>query len=190
MAKVARRATTALYPAPAVLVSCGTAEWSNIVTLAWVGTLCSNPPLIGIGLRPSRYSYRLIREIGEFVVNIPRADQTELVDLCGTVSGRDVDKWAACRFARGPARKVRVPVIAQCPVNIECRVRQTLALGTHDLFIGEVIAVQVDENVLGDHGLLDFGKARPMAFLNGEYWAINERIGSIGSLRHSNLDLT
>jgi len=188
MAKVIKNVTTALYPVPAVLVSCGTAEWSNIITLAWVGTLCSNPPLIGIGIQPSRYSYRLIREIGEFVINLPRADQTVLVDLCGVVSGRDVDKWAACGFARGPAHKVRVPVIAQCPVNIECRVRQTLPLGTHDLFIGEVVAVQADEDVLDDRGLLDFAKARPVAFLNGEYRSVAEQIGTIGFSRQADAD--
>lgn len=188
MAKIIKKATTALYPVPVVLVSCGTAEWSNIITLAWVGTLCSNPPLIGIGIRPDRYSYRLIREIGEFVINLPRVDQTRLVDLCGTVSGRNVDKWAACGFARGPAHKVRVPVIAQCPVNIECRVRQTLPLGTHDLFIGEVVAVQADDSVLDDQGLLDFAKAQPLAFLNGEYRSVGDQIGSIGLSRQDGAD--
>lgn len=181
--KVIKKATTALYPMPVVLVTCGTAEWSNIITLAWVGTLCSNPPLVGIGIQPSRYSYRLIREIGEFVINLPRADQAVLVDLCGVVSGRDVDKWAACGFVRGAAHKVRVPVIAQCPVNIECRVRQTLPLGTHDLFIGEVVAVQADDSVLDDQGVVDFGKARPISFLSGEYRAVGGRLGSIGMSR-------
>ena len=180
MAKVTKSATTALYPVPVVLVSCGTAEWANIITLAWVGTLCSNPPLIGIGVQPRRYSHRLIREIGEFVINLPRADQTVWVDYCGVVSGRDVDKWAACGFARAAAVKVRVPVIAQCPINIECRVRQTLSLGTHDLFIGEVVAVQADEAVLDERGILDIAKAKPVAFLNGEYRMVGDLLGTFG----------
>ena len=180
MAKVAKKATAALYPVPAVLVSCGTGEWSNIITLAWVGTLCSDPPLIGIGVQPRRYSHRLIREIGEFVINLPSADQIVWVDHCGVVSGRDVDKWSACGFARAPALKVRVPVIAQCPVNIECRVRQTLSLGTHDLFIGEVVAVQADDAVLDEQGLLDLEKAKPVAYLNGEYRRVGELLGVHG----------
>ena len=180
MAKVTKKATTALYPVPAVLVSCGTGAWCNIITLAWVGTLCSNPPLIGIGVQPVRYSHRLIREIGEFVINLPSADQARVVDYCGVVSGRDVDKWAACGLARAPAVKVKVPLIAQCPVNIECRVRQTLPLGTHDLFIGEVVAVQADETVLDDRGVLDLDKAKPLAFANGEYRRVGELLGTFG----------
>ena len=98
MAKIIRKPTTALYPLPAVLVSCGTGSRANIITLAWVGTLCSNPPLVGLGVRPSRHSHELIMDVGEFVVNLPRADQVRLVDHCGMVSGRDEDKWAACGF--------------------------------------------------------------------------------------------
>jgi flavin reductase (DIM6/NTAB) family NADH-FMN oxidoreductase RutF len=185
MAKVLKKATTALYPVPAVLVSCGIGEWANIITLAWVGTLCSNPPLVGVGVQPVRYSHRLIRELGEFVINLPHADQTALVDYCGVTSGRDVDKWAICGFARAQAVKVRVPVIAQCPVNIECRVRQVLPLGTHDLFIGEVVAVQAEEAVLDSRGLLDLDKASPVAYLNGEYRRVGQRLGTFGFSRET-----
>jgi flavin reductase (DIM6/NTAB) family NADH-FMN oxidoreductase RutF len=122
----------------------------------------------------------LIREIGEFVVNLPSAEQTVWLDYCGVVSGRNVDKWEACGFARAPAVKVRVPVIAQCPVNIECRLRQTLSLGTHDLFIGEVLAVQTDEDVLDRRGAIDFAKAKPMAYLNGEYRRVGDLLGTFG----------
>ena len=180
MAKVTKKSSTALYPVPAVMVSCGTGDQANIITLAWVGTLCSNPPLVGIGVRPSRYSHGLIQEAGEFVINLPSADQTRWLDHCGIVSGRDEDKWAACGFTPAPATEVQVPLIAECPVNIECRLQQTLSLGSHDLFIGEVVAVQVDEQVLNERGRLDFGKARPFAYMDGEYRQIGELLGTFG----------
>ncbi len=183
MTKVTKKPGTVLYPAPAVLVSCGTGQQANIITLAWVGTLCSEPPLVGVGVRPSRHSHGLIAEVGEFVVNLPRKEQVRWVDYCGTVSGRDEDKWAACGFTPAPAAEVQVPVIAECPVNIECRVRQILTLGSHDLFVGEVVAVQMDEAVLDGRGRLDFSRARPFAFLGGEYWEIGERLGAFGYSR-------
>jgi flavin reductase (DIM6/NTAB) family NADH-FMN oxidoreductase RutF len=183
MAKVVRKASTLLYPIPAVLVSCGSGERSNIITLAWVGVLCSNPPLLGIGVRPNRYSHGLLEEHQEFVVNLPRADQARWVDYCGMVSGRDVDKWAACGFTRGAARHVQAPLIAECPINVECRVRQTLSLGSHDLFVGEVLAVQMDEAVLDSDGALDVDLAQPLAFGNGEYWRVDGRIGTFGYSR-------
>ena len=180
MAKVIRKPTTALYPVPAVLVSCGAGGRANIITLAWVGTLCSEPPLVGIGVRPSRYSHGLIEETGEFVINVPSAEQVRWVDHCGVVSGRDEDKWAACGFTPAPAAEVQVPLIAECPVNIECRVQRVLSLGSHDLFIGQVVAVQVDEAVLDERGRFDFAQARPFAFLNGEYRQIGELLGTFG----------
>jgi flavin reductase (DIM6/NTAB) family NADH-FMN oxidoreductase RutF len=180
MAKVTRKPGTVLYPVPVVLVSCGTGAQANIITLAWVGTLCSEPPLVGIGVRPSRYSHGLIEELGEFVVNLPSAEQVKWADHCGMVSGRDEDKWAACGFTPAPAAEVQVPLVAECPVNIECRLRQTLALGSHDLFVGEVVAVQMDEAVLDERGHLDLGKAAPYAYLDGEYWRVGERLGTFG----------
>jgi len=180
MAKVTRKPTTALYPVPAVLVSCGMDAQANIITLAWVGTLCSEPPLVGIGVRPSRHSHGLIKEVGEFVVNLPSAEQAKRLDYCGIVSGRDEDKWAACGFTPAPAAEVQVPLIAECPVNIECRVQQVLSLGSHDLFIGEVVAVQMDEAVLDERGRLDLAKTKSFAFLNGEYRQIGEPLGRFG----------
>jgi flavin reductase (DIM6/NTAB) family NADH-FMN oxidoreductase RutF len=180
MAKVTKKPGTVLYPIPAVLVSCGTGERANIITLAWVGTLCSEPPLVGIGVRPSRHSHGLIQEVGEFVVNLPGAEQVKWVDYCGVVSGRDEDKWAACGFTPMPASRVQVPVIAECPVSIECRLQQTISLGSHDLFIGEVVAVQVDEAALDGRGHLDVAKASPFAFLDGEYRRVGEQLGTFG----------
>lgn len=180
MTKVTRKPTTALYPLPAVLVSCGTEDRTNIITLAWVGTLCSSPPLIGIGVRPNRYSHGLIQEAGAFVVNLPRADQVRWVDYCGTVSGRNEDKWAACGFTPVVTQETEVPLIAECPVNIPCRVQQVLSLGAHDLFVGEVLAVHMDEAVLDDQGELDMEKAQPFAFLKGDYRRVGELLGTIG----------
>ncbi len=180
MAKVTKKPTTVLYPVPAVLVSCGTGQRANIITLAWVGTLCSEPPLVGIGVRPNRYSHGLIKDVGEFVINLPDAKQARWVDYCGMVSGRDEDKWAACGFTPAPAAEVQVPLIAECPVNVECRLQQTLSLGSHDLFIGEIVTVQMDEAVLDERGRLDVAKARPFAFLNGEYRQVGELLGTFG----------
>ena len=180
MEKMKRAPSTALYPVPAVLVSCGAGSRANIITLAWVGTLCSNPPLVGLGVRPGRYSHGLIEGLGEFVVNLPTADQVEWVDYCGTVSGRDEDKWDACGFTAGAGAEVEVPLIAECPVNLECRLEQTLSLGSHDLFIGQVVAVQMDEAVLDENGRFDVTKARPLAYLNGDYRRIGELLGTHG----------
>jgi flavin reductase (DIM6/NTAB) family NADH-FMN oxidoreductase RutF len=167
---------------PAVLVSCGV-EKANIITLAWVGTVCSDPPAVGIGVRPERYSHGLIAESGEFVVNIPRADQVGVVDYCGQVSGRDVDKWAKCGLTESPANKVRTPLIAECPVALECRVTHQLTLGTHDLFIGEVLSVQADEDVLDDIGRLDSGRVGLLAYVGGYYWRLGEKLGRHGDWR-------
>ena len=183
MTKVTKKPTTVLYPVPAVLVSCGTGQQANIITLAWVGTLCSEPPLVGIGVRPNRYSHGLIKEIGEFVINLPAAEQARWVDHCGMVSGRDENKWAACGFTPAPATEVQVPIIAECPVNVECRLQQTLSLGSHDLFIGEIVAVQMDEAVLDERGRLDVAKARPFAYLSGEYRQVGELLGTFGYSR-------
>jgi flavin reductase (DIM6/NTAB) family NADH-FMN oxidoreductase RutF len=182
--KVVKPGSAALYPVPAALVTCGL-ERPNIITLAWVGTLCSDPPSVGIGVRPERFSHGLIVEAGEFVVNLARADQVELVDYCGQVSGREVDKWAACDFTPVPGSKVQTPLIAECPVALECRVSHRLAVGVHDLFVGEVLAVQIDEAVLDDQGKLDHSKAQPLAYMGGYYWGIGDLLGRFGDWRRS-----
>lgn len=181
--KIVKPGSTALYPVPAVLVSCGL-ERPNIITLAWVGTVCSEPPSVGIGVRPERFSYNLIAESGEFVVNLPSADQVAVVDYCGQVSGRDVDKWAVCGLTQAPASKIGTPLIAECPVALECRVTHQLALGAHDLFIGEVLAVQVDESVLSKRGKLDYELAQPLSYAGGYYHKLGERLGRFGGWRN------
>jgi flavin reductase (DIM6/NTAB) family NADH-FMN oxidoreductase RutF len=180
--KVIKPGSTALYPVPAVLVSCGVSK-PNIITLAWVGTLCSNPPAVGISVRPERFSHGLIAESGEFVVNLPRADQVGIVDYCGQVSGRDVDKWAECGLMPLPATRVRTPLIAECPVALECKVTERLTLGAHDLFVGQVLAVQIDETVLDDQGRLDHDLAQPLAYVGGYYRPLGEVLGRFGDWR-------
>jgi flavin reductase (DIM6/NTAB) family NADH-FMN oxidoreductase RutF len=180
--KIIKPGSTALYPVPAVLVSCGI-ERPNIITLAWVGTLCSDPPSLGIGVRPERHSHRLIAEAGEFVVNLPSAAQVGVVDYCGQVSGRDVDKWAACGLTPAPARSVSVPLIAECAIALECRVSQQLSVGVHDLFVGEVLTVQADEMVLGDGGQVDYAQADLLAYAGGYYHRLGELLGRFGDWR-------
>jgi flavin reductase (DIM6/NTAB) family NADH-FMN oxidoreductase RutF len=181
--KVLKPGSTALAPVPAVLVSCGL-ERPNIITLAWVGTVCSDPPSVSIAVRPERFSYNLIAEAGEFVVNLPSADQVEVVDYCGQVSGREVDKWAACDLTPIPARKIRTPIIAECLLALECRVTHRLALGAHELFIGEVLAVQADERALDAQGRVDYGAMPLLAYAGGYYQSLGERLGRFGDWRH------
>ena len=180
MEKRVQTPSTVLYPLPVVLVSCGSGPGANIITLAWAGTLCSDPPIVGLGIRPSRHSYDLIREGGAFVVNLPSAAQVEQVDFCGLVSGRDTDKWAECGFTRHPGREVDVPAIAECPVNIECSLEKVVELGTHHLFMGEVLAILADVDVLDEDERLHPMEAEPVAYLNGEYRRIGELLGTFG----------
>lgn len=181
MAKRIKSPFTALFPVPVVMVTCvDEGGKPNIITLAWVGMVCSEPPQIGISVRPSRYSHGLISKIKEFVVNIPTEDQAAQADYCGMVSGREVDKFKGANLTPEPASQVKPPLIGECPVNIECRVKETLSLGTHDLFIGQVVAVHLEEAVLNERGRIDVGKVRPFSYNQEEYWALREKIGFYG----------
>jgi len=183
MAKVVKRPFISPYPVPTVLVTCGHGEEANIITIAWTGTLCSKPPQLGIGVRPERHSHSLIRETGEFVVNVPPERLLEKADYCGMVSGREVDKFEAAGLTPAPASLLKTPIIVECPINIECRLTQFIPLGSHDLFIGEVVAVQIDEEVLNEEGRIDYGKARPFAFTGDEYWSLGNLLGKYGFTR-------
>lgn len=180
MAKRLYSPATFLYPLPVVLVSCGVGDEANIITLSWVGTVCSTPPQIGISVRPSRHSHRLIRDVGEFVVNLPTVNLAWQADYCGRVSGKDEDKWAACGFTRVKASHVKVPLIAECPVNIECVLRHTISLGSHDLFIGEVVAAHIDEAVLDEKGRLDFARLAPFLYTGRDYWKLGDLLHPVG----------
>ena len=168
---------TLLSPVPAVLVSCRSgAHKPNIISLAWVGTVCSEPPVIAIGVRPSRHSYDLIKNGGDFVVNLPTAAQAPAVDFCGTRSGREIDKFAAMGFDAVDADHVASPLIAQCPVNLECKVLQTISLGSHDVFLGEVVAAHADPAVLTENGGIDAVKAGLIAYAGGRYWSLHRPV--------------
>ncbi len=172
MAKISKKPGTYLYPVPPCLITCGPADKPNIITLAWVGTLCSEPPTIGISIRPSRYSHGLVKQSGEFAVNVPTAEMLRVVDWCGTVSGHSQDKFAAMGLTAVPAQAIHTVVIKECPLNIECQVVQTIHLGSHDLFLGKVVAVHADEEILDARGEIDLSKANPLAYGGHSYWAL------------------
>ena len=171
-----------LFPLPVVLVSSidRATKIPNILTIAWCGVVCSEPVLLSISIRPSRYSNRLIKETGDFVINVPKSSMLKEVDLCGTHSGRDTDKFKVCSFTREESSKIISPLIKECLVNIECRVKQIISLGTHDMFIGEVLLIHVDNKILGPKNSIDYGKACPFVFNQGEYWDLGKRVGYYG----------
>ena len=174
MGKISKEPGTYLYPLPPSLITCGPPDKPNIITLAWVGTLCSEPPIIGVGVRPSRHSYGLVKQSGEFAVNIPTAEMVRVVDWCGTVSGHSQDKFAAMGLTAVPTQVIRTVVIRECPLNMECQVVQTIPLGSHDLFLGKVVAVQVDEAILDPRGEIDLSKANPLAYGGHAYWTLGQ----------------
>ncbi|HOP40312.1 MAG TPA: flavin reductase family protein, partial [Geobacteraceae bacterium] len=150
---------TYLFPTPTAMVSCVAEDGAtNIITLAWVGVVCSDPPVVSISIRPGRYSYDLIKKSGEFVVNIPREEQIRELDFCGVASGRDVDKFKELGFTPVPGSQVAAPLIRECPVNLECRVIDIKSLGAHDLFLGEIVAAHMDEEVMNEKGTVDIAK--------------------------------
>lgn len=181
--KITRQPGTWLYPVPPVLVSCQSSGSANIITLAWAGVACSDPAIISLGIRPERYSYGIIKESGEFVVNMPKASQMELVDICGTTSGRDYDKFAECGFTALSATRLGVPLIAECPVNVECRVIRVISLGSHDLFLGKVVCVHYDEEC-AKNDRFDLTSADPLVYGFGHYYGLGELLGSHGESLH------
>ena len=180
--KIERKPSTALLPTPVVLLSVAGhgKEKANIITLAWVGTVCSSPPMLSVAIRPSRHSHGLVNAAREFVVNIPRADQVAAVDLAGVWSGAEHDKFKELGFTARPAKLVAAPLIEECPINIECVVRHQLALGAHDLYLAEIVATHYDEELLDSRGRLRTAELGAMAYVDGEYWSLGERLGSYG----------
>lgn len=185
MNKVKFGPATALFPIPTVLVSSQFGTERNLITIAWTGIMNSQPPMVYIGVNPIRHSHFLIKESGEYVINIPSVEQAKLVDYCGMVSGKDLDKFQKTSLTPVPAAYVQAPLVAECPVNIECRVSQVVSLKSHDVFIADVLAVHYNEDVLDDRGKPDFSKIRPYAFCGHEYWDIGAKTGSYGFSRKS-----
>ena len=180
MARQVWKGSTLLNPEPPVLVSCGSPEKPNLITVGWCGTICTQPPMVSISVRPERYSHHLIRESGEFVINLPTERLTRAVDWCGVKSGRDNDKFAAMHLTALPAAKVGTVLLEQSPVNLECRVTQCIPLGSHDLFLAEVVAVDVDESLLDENGKLCLNRAKLIVYSHGEYLALGRRLGKFG----------
>ena len=170
-----------LYPVPAVMVSVAEKEGkSNIITVAWAGTVCTNPPMLTISVRPERYSYHMIKETGEFVVNLTTEDLAFATDYCGVKSGRDTDKWRDMKLTREPASKVSVPLIKESPVNLECKVVRVDELGSHHMFLAEVVAVNVDEKYMDERDTFHLSKAKPLAYSHGRYYGLGELLGTFG----------
>ena len=186
MPKKLHKPSAALYPAPVVLVSCGSMERPNIITIAWAGVHCSSEaPMVSVSIRPSRYSHSLIAESREFVINIPTTAYLKEVDFCGVVSGRDADKFAACHFTAVPGARVRTPLIAECPVNLECTVTDIIPLTSHDLFLARVEAVHGEEDVMDEKGRIDASKAVAITYVTHQYYALGAHIGQYGFTKGS-----
>lgn len=189
MGKQIWKAGNMLYPLPVVLVSVADGETQNILTVAWAGTVCTNPPMVSISVRPERYSYEMIKKSGEFVLNLTTKELVYAADYCGVKSGRDVDKFRELKLTALPAEQVKTPLIEQSPVNIECRVVQVQNLGSHDLFLAEVLAVHADEKYLDEKGRFDLSKADPVVYSHGTYYNLKEPLGTFGySVRKAGKD--
>ena len=181
MAKQSWKPGNMLYPVPAVLVSCRDKEGrDNVLTIAWAGTICSDPAMLSISVRKERHSYKMIKESGVFVVNLTTKDLVKATDYCGVKSGRDEDKFAAMGLSRGEAERINAPIIMESPVNIECRVTQVLELGSHDMFLAEVVNVQISDEYMDEKGGFHLNDAGLLAYSHGEYYELGEKLGTFG----------
>lgn len=171
---------TVIYPVPAVMVSCGTMEEKNIITVAWTGTVNSDPAMTYVSIRPSRHSYQIIKEKGEFVINLVTEKLAYACDYCGVKSGQDIDKFAEMKLTAKKGEKVDAPIIYESPVNIECKVKEIIPLGTHDMFLAEVVSVQVSDDYLDETGKFHFDKAKPICYSHGAYYGLGKKLGTFG----------
>ena len=172
---------TLIYPLPAVMVSCGVAlEEYNIITIAWTGTINSDPPMCYISVRPSRHSYDIIKRSGEYVINLTTEKLAKATDWCGCRSGSKYNKWKEMNLTPAPAKIVKVPIIEESPVNIECVVKDIVELGTHHMFISDVVNVSVDDKYLNEKDAFSFAKANPLVYSHGHYYGLGDKIGKFG----------
>ena len=179
--KVNSKVGPLLAPLPAVMVSCGDMDNSNILTIAWTGIINSNPPMTYISVQPIRHSFDIIRERGEFVINLVNEDLTKAMDYCGVKSGRDVDKFKEMKLTKEAADEVAAPMIAESPVNIECKVTEIKELGSHFMFMAEIVAVHIDDRYVDEKGAYDFGNMNLVAFNHGKYYkVVNKPLGFFG----------
>lgn len=173
-------------PLPPALVSCGTPEEPNVLTVAWTGVLCTRPPVTYISVRPERYSHDIIKRTGEFVINLPVKELVRAVDLCGVKSGRDTDKFALTGLTAVASAEVGAPSVAECPVSLECRVREIIPLGSHDMFTADIVSVGAAKELIDGKGRLALEKAGLLAYSHGAYFSLGEQLGTFGySVRKS-----
>ncbi len=167
-------------PLPPALVTVGTLERANVLTVAWTGILATVPPRTYISVRPSRHSYGMLKESGEFVINLASADMAREVDYAGIYTGAKVDKFKKCGFTKQESEKVAPPTVAECPVALECRVAEVIPMGSHDVFIADILAVSCREEIIDEAGKMHFERANLLAYAHGEYYALGERLGRFG----------
>ena len=180
MGKITWKPGTFVYPIPAVMVSCGTMEKSNIITVAWTGIINTNPAMVYISVRPTRYSYNLIKDQGEFVINLTTKNLVKATDWCGVKTGAKVDKFKEMKLHKEKANFVKCPMIKESPVSVECKVKEIKELGSHTMFMAEVVAINVDEKYIDNKGAFDITKCDLMAYANGNYLAMGKKLGKFG----------
>lgn len=169
-----------LYPVPAVMVSCANEIEDNIITIAWTGTICSSPPMVYISVRKERYSYNIIKETGEFVINIPTKEVVKETDKAGVFSGRKIKKFDNLGLTKAKSKEIKVPYIKECPIALECVVKNIIELGSHDMFLAEVVAVNVDKKYIDEKGRFHLEKANPIVYSHGEYYTLGQVLGKFG----------
>lgn len=181
MSKISWKPGTMVYPVPAVMVSCGSKkEEYNIITIAWTGTICSEPPMTYISVRKERHSYDIIKRNREFVINLTTEPLAFATDFCGVKSGKDLKKFETLNLTPVPSTKIKAPMIEECPVNIECKVTKILQLGSHDMFMAEVVAVNVDDKLMDEKGKFHLDQALPICYSHGEYYGLKKPLGKFG----------
>ena len=181
MGKLVWKPGTLIYPVPAVMVSCGDINGEkNIITIAWTGTINSDPAMTYISVRKERYSYDIIKNTGEFVINLTTEAIVKACDYCGVKSGRDVDKFKEMNLTAQKASQINAPIIYESPVNIECRVKEIIPLGTHDMFLAEVVAVNVSDEYLDETGKFHFNTSKPVCYSHGHYYSLGKYLGKFG----------
>ena len=180
MPKIKWKAGTLAAPLPPALVSCRHNGRDNLITVAWTGILASDPPKTYISVRPERFSYDMIKESGVFVINLPSSHIIRSIDFCGVRSGRDVDKFAECRLSAEQAYEIDCPTVAECPISLECRVSEVVSLGSHDMFVADIVAADVDERYIDERGKLRIEQCSLAAYAHGSYFALGKKIGSFG----------
>ena len=180
MAKTKWRGGTLLSPVPPAMVTCSDGEHDNVLTVAWTGIVNSEPPKTYISVRPTRHSHAMIKKSGEFAINLTTKDLVRAADWCGVFTGAKVDKFERCRLEKEPANEISCPILAASPLALECRVTDVIPLGTHDMFLADIVAVNVDDSLIDENGRLHLERAGLVAYAHGDYFELGKRLGKFG----------